>query len=428
MPTPRLWPLAAVALACACSDSSSGSAPTTPNAGSPPDLATANAEDLSPLDLLALGDQEIRAGNEEKGAELFRRVVELQPDFAPARFALGTTLVPMASAIVLGSSTIDYEILDDAIGHLRRAVELDPDNSNYVYWLGRALDVRGHEDEALEYLDKAIEMAPDFAKAHKRRGLVLAERGDVDDATAAFERARELDPADSGVHLQLGNLVLETDPEKARGLYEQAVELNPTSSSAYHGLSQALMQLGDTEGAEEARELADTYAAQRETLQELVRLANDNPGNVEAQFDAAEMHVLLGNYESAWLMLERVLRLQPDHAKAHYYCGLIVQEEGDYERAKDHMEECLYFAPDMIGPRIELLRVYQELDNPARIAELAGQLEALVEDGSPSVRNATAEVFLEIGREEKALEYLRSVLAEDPENVDAKTLLERAEG
>jgi tetratricopeptide (TPR) repeat protein len=377
-------------------------------------------------ELLRAGHEATAKGNVESALEQFRRALKQDPDLVEAHFALGTALVPLSHTVVLGSSTRDFAVLDEAIEHLQTAVAARPEDADYAYWAGRALDLRGRDEEARELLEKAIELDPDHGPAQKRLGLVHNEAGRVAEARTAFERAAELMPDDAGSRFQLGNLWLEEDPEKARDLYLVAIEADPTHPWSYNGLSQALAQLGDVAGAQEAQEKLAIFKTHDENLKRLTQVAAEKPKDSEAQFAAAEMYYLLNKEDEALRMFLRTIDLDPANAYAHYYCGLLFLSMEDYEASMNHLEESLFFAPDEIGPQIELVRVYHRMENAARVGELAEKLAPRMEGADAATRNAFAEVLLEVGRHDEATALLRSVLDADAENEDARILLERA--
>lgn len=424
-------PVVSALLLAGCGESEPSAS--TPTASDPLGLARpTNPDDLTSMSgsqLWMEGSRAAKAGNAERAVELLRLALEKEPNSPQAHFDLGTLLVPMASTPVLGSASRDFDVLDEALEHLARAVELTGDNPSYRYWYGRALDLRGRDDDAIAELGKAVELNPEYGKAYKRLGLVHAEAGRIDEAQAAFTRALELSPRDAGLHYQLGNLALDGAPEAAREHFERALERNPMMAQAHHGLSQALAQLGDTAGAEAAAARAEALQGQRDTLNALEQRAQAQPGSVEAQFQAAQANFLLNKLDRAKTLFWRVVQLQPDHPQAHYHLGLIWMGEEDWTMAMNHFEESLYFAPEQVGARVELLRTCAALKLPPRIEELAAELETMMdrEGIGAAERNAVAEVFLEIGRREAAIRYLRAVLAEDPENEVATILLERAQ-
>ena len=83
---------------------------------------------------------------------------------------------------------------DEAVAHLRRAVQLDPRNSLAQYDLGELLLERQQFAEAAEHLRAALGAMSMFAGLHNDLGVALASMGDVRSATEHFMQAVELEP------------------------------------------------------------------------------------------------------------------------------------------------------------------------------------------------------------------------------------------
>ena len=77
----------------------------------------------------------------------------------------------------LGVALADRQLLDEAIAHYRKALEINPDYAEAHNNLGLALADRGPTDEAIAHYRKALEIKPDYAEAHNNLGLALADRG-----------------------------------------------------------------------------------------------------------------------------------------------------------------------------------------------------------------------------------------------------------
>jgi tetratricopeptide (TPR) repeat protein len=84
----------------------------------------------------------------------------------------------------------------DAVGFLRPAVELWPEEADYQAGLGWSLfKMRPPEKAAARaHLEKAVELDPSRAAFWHRLSLVLGELGEEDAAAQALQRARAIDP------------------------------------------------------------------------------------------------------------------------------------------------------------------------------------------------------------------------------------------
>src|SRR5438067_1618274 len=94
----------------------------------------------------------------------------------------------------LGNALEQKGLLDEAMFHYRKAVELSPDYADAEYNLGRALFRKGQIDEAIACWQKTLSIHPDDADAHANLGDALLRKGLVRDAAAHYERSLEIAP------------------------------------------------------------------------------------------------------------------------------------------------------------------------------------------------------------------------------------------
>jgi len=78
----------------------------------------------------------------------------------------------------------------------RRALDIEPNNPNYLDSLGWAYYRRGDYDEAEKYATPAAQQMPRNATVQEHMGDILAKRGRWADAIAAWTRALQGDEGD----------------------------------------------------------------------------------------------------------------------------------------------------------------------------------------------------------------------------------------
>jgi tetratricopeptide (TPR) repeat protein len=117
----------------------------------------------------------------------------------------------------------------------------------------------GKTDEAIAHLRRAIEEYPDFLMAHNDLGVQLLGQEKLDEAASEFRRAVEIDAKAFNPTLNLGLvLVRQQRYEEAVEILRQAVALESTSAAAHLYLGLALKGIGDLEAAEP--ELKSAYS------------------------------------------------------------------------------------------------------------------------------------------------------------------------
>ena len=141
----------------------------------------------------------------------------------------------------------------------RHAVELEPDEFSWFYYLGRSLD-EIKPDEAADALAKAIALNAEYPPAHMAYARVLMALRKFDKAQQHFECAAELDPQEPLAELGLGELALKAKEfETARDHLQKALTLEPQQKEAHSALSQVYMALGDKDAASRHARLAQKF-------------------------------------------------------------------------------------------------------------------------------------------------------------------------
>jgi superkiller protein 3 len=121
-----------------------------------------------------LGLSYLNQGNYEEAEQCFKRNLKL---LAPSYFNLGLALFRQGH-------------FEDSLENFLRAVELEPNDPEYLDLVGNAYSELGRLDEAIEVLNQAIVVDKNYAFAHYDLGTVLAKiEGHDLLALKSFERA-----------------------------------------------------------------------------------------------------------------------------------------------------------------------------------------------------------------------------------------------
>ncbi len=204
-------------------------------------------------DLYQLGTAEFYKFTPEANVaaqDLLRQAIEIDPDFASAHSRL-------AYAIVLNMVYFDAlpetERMDEALAAAKRAIELDDQDANSYFTLGRVQLARREYDQAIEALEYAVELNPSQAVTYCGLGDSLAYEGRLDEAIEQFEMAIRLSPHDP---FRWAFFSYRAMAHLFRGEYESAVQWARKSVAipnaqywARAHLVAALGHLGDAEQA-----------------------------------------------------------------------------------------------------------------------------------------------------------------------------------
>jgi tetratricopeptide (TPR) repeat protein len=228
---------------------------------------------------------------------------------------------------------------------------------------------------AIQHLDVAIELDPSRAEPHRMLGSVYAADRRDDDAVAELERTLRLAPTDERTHLALAGVLIDAQRylEAERAL-RRTIETLPTSGRAHYALGRLYQRQG----------LYD------QALQELNRAVTYRPliGLNGIYQSIGALNTARQNFDAAMNAYEARVELQPNDADAH-------QDLGDtYAR---------------LGRRAEALAEF------AMVSTLAtGRTDALT---------AMAQVHLQEGRYEEAVEACRRALDLNPAYAPARYTL-----
>jgi tetratricopeptide (TPR) repeat protein len=308
----------------------------------------------------------------ESGIEELRKLIAMDAAYPRAQLALGRAL-------------LRTDAVPEGVGHLERAVQLDPQSGESHYQLGLGLARLGRRQESASELQKGreliamnqrnqtlvldmaegrsalekgdlehakgtfrrvIKQMPDFAEAHYQLGLTSAREGDRQGATAAFTRALELDPELRPAREELdrfaGTRVVREgdDPDQMKrlesyireGKFQQAEFLaaayvgeRPTSSWGWYTLGYSLFG---------QQKLAEAIKALAKSLQLNVR-------NADAHKVLGRCLMMIGRFDTAQTEFEQAARYGSESPEPHYNLGKLFSIQDQWSPAVKAFEEAL---------------------------------------------------------------------------------------
>ncbi len=153
-------------------------------------------KNLGAWDLYQLGVSEFYKFTPEgnlRSQELLRKAIALDPEFSGAHSRLAYSIV--LSMIYFDAPTDDAR-MDEALAAAQRAIELDDQDANGYFTLGRVRLARKEYSLAIDALQQAVELNPCLAVTYCGLGDSLAYEGRLDEAIEQFEIAIKLSPHD----------------------------------------------------------------------------------------------------------------------------------------------------------------------------------------------------------------------------------------
>jgi TolB-like protein/class 3 adenylate cyclase/Tfp pilus assembly protein PilF len=153
-------------------------------------------KNLGAWDLYQLGVAEFYKFTQEgnlRSQELLRQAIALDPEFAGAYSRLAYAIV---LSMVYFDAAPDDARMDEALAAAERAIQLDDQDANGHFTMGRVRLARQEYGLAIDALQHALELNPCLAVTYCGLGDSLAYEGRLDQAIEQFEMAIRLSPHD----------------------------------------------------------------------------------------------------------------------------------------------------------------------------------------------------------------------------------------
>lgn len=251
----------------------------------------------------------------------FEEVIELEPDLPEAHQALALVLVRQ-------------DAFAEALTETQKVLELRPDDVVALKIEHAAYQGLGNKEMEDQLLDKLIVLSPDadLARLAFNSAVGKIQAGDMEGGAARFEQVRSMDPELLPVYSALARVYFDLQQyENSVNMANEYLARDASSGEVLGVLYLAQEALGKTEEAQATFErLKGTDSSQVGRIMQEMAVAHFNNGNLAQSQE----------------LLERVLEIQPDNAKAHYHLGLTYVSMGDTAKAKEMLNRFIELAPD----------------------------------------------------------------------------------
>lgn len=244
--------------------------------------------------------------------------------------------VPMGMALI-ATSERRSEALPWLEAAFQQSEQSDP---RLALELGTLALEDGRIDDAIGLLSLAANLDPSSAQAHYRLGTALRQQGDIEGAQSALERFQALSSAEDeadwdgrkiGTELnEAQNLATEGKPEEALAKIAGILDQQPADHAALSLRGKILLSMGQLEAALEAMSRAarlDPSRVEYHYLEGLFLLNVDRPGDAEQS-------------------LRRALALDDQLAETHQLLALTLAQQGLLEESLIHFQAALTFGVD----------------------------------------------------------------------------------
>lgn len=142
---------------------------------------------------------------------------------------------------------MDHGQVDEAIELLRKSVKLDPKNYMYPYELGYAYYLKEEFKTSVKEFEKSTKMKKANDQCYQMWGNALDMAGKRQDAIEAYGKGLDKFPNSGRLYFELGNVFAADNINKAFGLWEKGIEVDPTYPSNYFMATKIFLKYTDEE-------------------------------------------------------------------------------------------------------------------------------------------------------------------------------------
>jgi tetratricopeptide (TPR) repeat protein len=145
----------------------------------------------------------------------------------------------------LGMVLLQLDQYDEAARQLEKAVQLEPDWAKARLALGRVRERQGRHEEAIRHFTDALAIDPTLTEAHIGLASALAANGAFQQAEEQYEILLRAEPDSALLHDELGRLYKRQGRLKdAISQYDRALELQPSFHESWNNKGVAMEALG----------------------------------------------------------------------------------------------------------------------------------------------------------------------------------------
>jgi cellulose synthase operon protein C len=227
---------------------------------------------------------------------------------------------------------------DKAIAAANTQIAKSPNNSNFYDLLGTGL-FNGKKDlpGAEAALRKAVELDRNNTDALEKLGKVQIQEGAADQALALYQQSIKDNPREVRLYILSGELYeAKHDYDHAKAMYQQALSISPDHPLASNNLAYVILETGGN---------IDVALAMAQTAR------RGMPDSANAADTLGWAYYQKGIYTSAISQFQEALRLgerrgEPDDATVHYHLGMAYEKANQTALARQQLEKAVKLSPN----------------------------------------------------------------------------------
>ena len=276
-----------------------------------------------------------------------------------------------------GRQGTNPELIQKAVEQFEKLVELEPDNPENHVGLGTLYRTTEELDKAETSIKRALDLDPSQTDAKAALAYVLMQSGKMGDAISALEEIVE-SGGDNHQHLEmLADAYAQTGRYRdASAMYARRLQTLSAQGGSSEDVLRVLQSLADS------LFLSRQFGAALKNYDALLRV---DPGKAEYLLKISQIEGIRENFPKAWEALDRARELEPESLRVQLQAINLFEAQGRVEEAVEAISASLESTRRAEYPR-------PERDQRALLLERLGALKRDLDDTQGAVA-----AFREIG-------------------------------
>jgi tetratricopeptide (TPR) repeat protein len=291
-----------------------------------------------------------------------------------------------------------------AVSDLEKTLEINSEQAQAQYLVGRLYSHLGESDKALKALDKAVSLTENEPAARSKALVLRANlRKEPDARRADYDEAIKLSPHDIDVLRFRGMFFLtQSDFDRAIADFDAAIALEPKDADTYEarGIAQSM-----------AKKFDDAI----ESFDKAIDLA---PDSAAAYTHRARVRAVKGDAPAALNDVEHALKLQPGSVQALQLHAMLLSSAGKFADALADLNILRQAMPDNPELLLQIAALHQADKQPHKAIGVYNDI-ILGDADNPSALRGRADAYLSLGKQGEAIADYEQALKVDPKNSGA---------
>ena len=358
----------------------------------------------------------------------FQNCLKVDPNYAPAR----EKLIQVYQKT--GQSNQAIHLVEQSVKSQQGHRSLSESAESYNY-LGTLYYRQGDIGKAIQAFENALKRSPHHKAAKRNLHQLFRQKAfnalkmnALDEATTYFQKAIHLDPLNADTYRLMGDGYAHISQfSEAITYYQKALEIAPDDAEAQKNLVHSYNNYGVT--LRNNGEWDAAIRAYRNTLalQPTYQLARTNL--IDVLWQKANAHRESGRSADAIATYLELQKLHPDDTDIASLLGELYLKVRDYPAAVSAFHKVYTALPTDKQAQHNLIAAYQQYaqalrnqrDYGAAVVQLQKAVDLFPTD--TNLRLSLSQAYQHVGKYEQAQNELEQILAQAPNNANAKTEL-----